>query len=331
MLFHIRNRAGQPAIHDSLVILLAALLDTLAGDPPNRFHPVAWLGSAIAFAQRRAPSAGRAGPLLYGGALTTVGVGATASLGQLLTRLCRRAIAGRWPLIGALAEAWLLKMTFSARGLGRAAGNVLSALQADQLDEARRRLAWHLVSRDTSALDEAQVCSAVIESVAENLCDSVVAPLCYYACAGLSGTWAYRFANTADAMLGYRDAAREWLGKVPARLDDALNVLPARLSALLLWLAGGLAGCNMRQGWQVWRCDARLTASPNAGHPMSMMAGLLGVRLEKIGHYQLGASLRPPGPADVARSIRVMQIAAGLAVIACAALAAISQARTARH
>ena len=331
MPFHIRNRAGQPAIHDSFVILLAALLDAWAGDPPNRFHPVAWLGSAIALAQRRAPGAGRAGPLLYGGALTATGVGATAGLGQLLTRLCRRGMGRRWPLIGALTEAWLLKMTFSASGLGRAAGDVLAALQADQLDEARRRLAWHLVSRDTGALDEAQVCSAVIESVAENLCDSVVAPLCYYACAGLSGAWAYRFANTADAMLGYRDAAREWLGKIPARLDDGLNVLPARLSALLLWLAGGLAGCDMRQGWQVWRRDARSTASPNAGHPMSMMAGLLGVRLEKIGHYQLGAALRPPGPADVARSIRVMQIAAGLAVMACAALAAVGQARASRH
>jgi len=315
-----------PARPSATTIVLAAALDLWAGDPPNRFHPVAWMGRAIAAAQHRAPTGGRVGPLLYGGALTAAGVSVSAGLGRIMTWLHRRAAAAGRPAIGALAEAGMLKLTFSARGLARAAGEVLAALrQSDGLDEARRRLAWHLVSRDTGALSETQVCSAVIESVAENLCDSVVAPLCYYAWGGLPAAWAYRFANTADAMLGYHDTEREWLGKIPARLDDALNLAPARLSAALLWLAGAVTGCDLRQGWRVWRRDAGATASPNAGHPMSMMAGLLGVTLEKVGHYRLGAPLRQPTPADVARAIRVMQVAAGLAVILCAAWAALGE------
>ncbi len=304
-------------------MLLAALLDVWPGDPSNVWHPVAWIGRGIGAARSRAPRAGRAGPFIYGGALSAAGLVATAAAGSAMTRLCCRLSKTGWPLVGLVAEAWLLKLAFSARGLARAAEAVLAALQqTDGLEEARRRLAWHLVSRDTRALSEAQVCSAVIESVAENLCDSVVAPLCYYAWGGLPAAWAYRFANTADAMLGYRDPEREWLGKIPARLDDALNLAPARLSAALLWLAGGLSGCDLRQGWRVWRRDATLTASPNAGHPMSMMAGLLGVELEKVAHYRLGAGLRRPTPRDVARAIRVMKIAAWLAVLVCGGLIA---------
>lgn len=312
-------------VRASGVVLLSAALDACVGDPPSRFHPVARIGQVIAAAQRRAPRAGRAGPCVWGGALSVAGLALTAGGGSLVTRLCRRL-----PIAGAVAEAWALKLTFSARGLADAAQEVLTALRwPDGLQEARRRLAWHLVSRDTGALTETQVCSAVIESVAENLCDSVIAPLIGYAVGGLPAAWAYRFANTADAMLGYHDVEREWLGKIPARLDDALNLAPARLAALILWLAGWLSGCDARQGWRIWRRDARLTASPNAGHSMSMMAGLLGVELEKVGHYRLGAGLRQPTPADVARSIRLMKIAAWLSAVLCALLAVAISARQA--
>lgn len=326
MSLNTRAPLSLPTVRAVCVLALAALFDACFGDPPNAWHPVAWMGRAIGAARAHAPRAGRAGPLLYGGALSAAGLTTTALAGHLMTRLCDRLAGAGWPLLGMMAEAWLLKLMFSVRGLARAAQAVLRPLQHGDgpagLEEARRRLAWHLVSRDTRALTEAQVCSAVIESVAENLCDSVVAPLCYYAWGGLPAAWAYRFANTADAMLGYHDPEREWLGKFPARLDDALNLAPARLSAALLWLAGALAGADVRQGWRVWRRDAGLTASPNAGHAMSMMAGLLGVELEKVAHYRLGSGLRQPAPPDVARAIRIMKIAAGLSVIVCAALVA---------
>jgi adenosylcobinamide-phosphate synthase len=296
-----------------LIIPGALLLDVLLGEPPNRYHPVVWMGNAISALRRRAPTQGRLAPLCYGGGVALGGASAVAGAAWLLQRLCRRL---PFPL-DMLVTAWLLKTTFSARGLARAAGEVNMALQRDDLPEARRLLAWHLVSRDTSALSQGHVCAAAIESVAENLSDSIVAPLFYYALGGLPAALAYRYINTGDAMLGYHDAEREWLGKIPARLDDVVNLIPARLSAFALLLA---AGRDAPRGWRIWRRDHRKTASPNAGQPMSMMAGILGIELEKIGHYQLGAGLRPPTPRDLTRSIRLMKMAAGLAVVGGVAL-----------
>ncbi len=132
----------------------------------------------------------------------------------------------------------------------------------------------------------------------------MVAPFFYFVLAGLPGALAYRFLNTADAMLGYRGPTREWLGKAPARADDAANLIPARLAAALLVLAAACLGEDARGAFGIWRQDAGKTASPNAGHPMSAMAamaGALGVELEKAGPYKLGEGLALSGPSDIGR------------------------------
>ena len=292
------------------VICLALCLDLLWGDPPNRYHPVAWMGATIGWAQRRSPAGGNLARFIYGLALTVGGMAAAAGLASpaqwLLSRQPR---AIRW-----LACAVLLKMTFSLRGLMRAAAAVEGPLTAGNLDEARRQLAWHLVSRDTATLDPAQVAAATVESVAENASDGVVAPLLCYAVASLPGAMAYRFLNTCDAMLGYRDPAREWLGKAPARLDDVANLLPARVTALLIVLAAPLVHADAANALRIWRRDAGLTASPNAGHPMSAMAGALGVEMEKVSHYRLGAGQRRANAGDIRRSVRVVLVATGLGI-----------------
>ncbi len=295
------------------VILLALLLDALFSDPPNRWHPVAWMGSAIARAKRHAPSpdAPPARQMLYGGGIVVAGAAGVAGLSALLARLIShlpRPLA--W-----LLEAALLKTAFSLRGLTRAAGQIEEALGEDDLPAARHWLSWHLVSRDVRELDASEVAAATIESVAENTSDGVIAPLFFYALGGLPAALAYRFLNTADAMLGYRDAAHEWLGKIPARLDDAANLLPARLTATLIILAAPLAGADARGAWRVWRRDAQKTASPNAGHPMAAMTGALGVRLEKTGHYALGDDLPSPRPRDISRAIHLTRTAVALGAL----------------
>jgi adenosylcobinamide-phosphate synthase len=127
-----------------------------------------------------------------------------------------------------------------------------------------------------------------VESVAENLTDSVLAPACFYLAFGLPGAAVYRVINTADAMIGYRDGVLEHFGKVAARLDDLLNLVPARLAALVLVTAALTPGFDARAAWSVLRRDRRRTASPNAGWTMSAMAGALGVTLEKRETYRLG-------------------------------------------
>ncbi len=151
--------------------------------------------------------------------------------------------------------------------------------------------------------------------MAENTTDSYIAPWLAFALFGVPGAVAYRAVNTLDSMLGFRDS-REYLGKAAARLDDAVNLVPARLSALLLLASGALARLPARRGWSIMLRDQGKTASPNAGWTMSAMAGLLGTRLDKPGHYSLGEGLREPESEDIDTEIRVAELTALLGVAA---------------
>ena len=280
----------------------ALLLDILLGDPPNRWHPVAWMGSLIYRLRKAAPDSGK---FVYGGLITFGGGAFVWTVGSAIRQLYRRLPEPfAWVI-----EAALLKTTISLHGLYNAAGEVEAALCNDDLSEARRLLSWHLVSRDTSALDEAQIAAATIESVAENTSDGTIAPLVWYTLGGFPAALTYRYLQTCDSILGYHDPEREWLGKIPARTDDVLNLLPARLTA---WLFVALRP----RAWSTWRRDAASTASPNAGHPMSAMAGALDVELEKVGHYCLNAGHRLPQVDDIRHARRLMVAAVGLFALA---------------
>jgi adenosylcobinamide-phosphate synthase len=211
-------------------------------------------------------------------------------------------------------------MTLAVRGLAAAALEVARHLERGDLPAARSAVGRHLVSRPTTALDDAGVASAAVESVAENLTDSVAGPLLFYVTLGLPGAAAYRAINTADAMLGYRDGVLEHFGKAAARLDDAASFLPARLSALALAAGAALTGDAGGAALATARRQHRRTASPNAGWTMAAMAGALGVTLEKAGHYRLGAG-RPATARDVRRAVRIMLAGAGV-LTAAAILAA---------
>ena len=179
------------------------------------------------------------------------------------------------------------------------------------------------MSRDVSGLGAGDVAAATIESLAENLSDSVVAPWLSYALGGLPAAWAYRAANTLDALWGYRDERYRDLGEAAARADDLLNLIPARLTALAICASAARQGAGARALRQ-WRLDADRTESPNAGHPMAAMAGALGVRLGKRGSYTLGEGLREPSCEDVHRARR---IASNAATLAAGALIAVLAAR----
>ena len=279
-------------------VLLALALDTL-GEPPAWAHPVVWMGSYLKAARSRWRGSTPAGQLAEGAAGWAGGVALSAGAGVLASRL-------PWPVQGVL-----LKPLLARRALFAAVQEVHDALAAGNLPEARRRLSWHLVSRDTATLDASGVAGAAIASLAENISDSVVAPLLAARVGGLPLAAAYRFTNTADASWGYRTPALEWPGKVAACADDLLNLAPARLSAACLLLAAG------GRGFRVWRADARRTPSPNGGHPMSAAAGALGVRLEKRGVYTLNAAGRDPDVGDLRVALTLVNRAALLAALIC--------------
>ena len=189
-----------------------------------------------------------------------------------------------------------------------------AALIDGDLGEARGLLGWHLVSRPTANLGEADVAAAAIESLAENLSDSVIAPGMWYLVGGLPALAAYRFTNTADAMWGYHTERYEWLGKTAARCDDLLNMVPARLTALLLSTAAQIVAGRGAEAWHVARRDGRRTASPNAGWPMAAMAGALDTMLVKIDHYQLGDGLCRPDPVMIGKARLIARTALGLVI-----------------
>jgi adenosylcobinamide-phosphate synthase len=295
-----------------IALLTAIVLDMTLGDPPNRFHPVVAMGQTIRLGDRLVADHNPAGMFLSGLVIVLAGGGMFA-LPWLLLPLATRSLPF-W-LNGLLLGA-LLKPMFSLRRLLEAGREIQRALEAEQLGEARRLVAWHLVSRDTCQLSAGQVSSAAIESLAENLTDSFFAPILAFAVGGLPLAWFYRYCNTADAMIGYHTERYEYLGKAAARLDDLLNWLPARLAGLFLVAAAGL----YRGGSSAWRtmsAQHARTSSPNAGWTMAAMAGALGVRLEKIGCYCLEGGECLPEPGEIAIASRLVIAAAAVSLVFC--------------
>jgi adenosylcobinamide-phosphate synthase (EC 6.3.1.10) len=277
-------------------LLLALALDTL-GEPPAYFHPVIYMGNYLRWAQTHWCGKTAKQQFTQGAAGWALGAGLAAGAGWTASGL-------PWWVQGAL-----LKPLLARKALFDAVAEVAGALEQGDVPEARRLLAWHLVSRDTSQLTAAEVAGAAIESLAENLSDSVVAPLLAYRAGGLPLAAAYRLTNTADAMWGYRTPELEDAGKAAAKADDLFNLAPARLTALCTLMVSG------SQSWRVWVRDRRNPASPNAGHPMSAFAGALGVRLDKRGVYVLNAAGAAPGPEHLAPALALARRTLVLAVL----------------
>ena len=309
---------ASPVPLDALVILLALLLDLTLGEPPNRLHPTVWMGKSIAFAERLAPGPQRppSAQFAYGAAMALL----IPTIWGALAWAIAAGLLALHPLAYIVAAALLLKTTFAVRMLHRVAASVGQLLTAGDLDAARRQMSA-LVSRDAAQLTAGQMAAAAIESVAENITDSIVGPLLAFALFGLPGAIAYRAVNTLDSMVGYH-GRYEYLGKASARLDDIVNLLPARLAALLLCLSTlPIPGMSMRHAVRIMRAHRNRTASPNAGWTMAAMAGALGVTLEKAGHYRLGDPAPAPEAHHIGRATQTMYATTALATAAAVGLA----------
>jgi adenosylcobinamide-phosphate synthase len=297
--------------HPAMVLCLATAGDLVLPRCPTRWHPVGWMGVAIGAFKRVAPRQGRVVPFLCGAAFCVGGMGSLIGVGDLIVHT--GTFLPVW--MSVLLQILFLKSTFAIESLARAGRLVQDPLETGDLPRAREALGEHLVSRPVSELNETQVAAATVESIAENTCDSVVAPLFYYCWGGLPAALAYRFVNTCDAMLGYRTRELEWLGKPAARLDDLLNFLPARLTALVMALAGVGRGASPRRIVAVWWRDRGLTASPNAGQAMAVAAGVLEIELEKVGAYRLGRGQDSATPVHIDRAVWLLRTTAGIVFV----------------
>ena len=254
----------------ALPFLLAYLLDLLLGDPPSWPHPVRLLGRIIQYWEATLyQDRVRSGALFW---LAVMGTTLVFIFGVL-------GVAAWLPPWGGLAVlAYFLYTGLATRSLHQESLKVEAALERDDLMGARANLAM-VVGRETANLSPEEVRRAVVETVAENLADGVVAPMFFTLGLGLPGLFFYKAANTMDSMVGYKNYWYARFGKVAARADDVFNFIPARLTALLMIPTAALLGLDWRGAWHtLWR-DRRQAASPNAGWPEAAMAGALGVRL----------------------------------------------------
>jgi adenosylcobinamide-phosphate synthase len=297
---------------ESIIILLLALaIDLSLGEFPSAVHPVVGMGKLTSLGLKVAPRRGRWAQLSYGGVVVVLVLAVFVLAAYFLLSYLHGLNVVAYVVVGAL----LLKSTFSVRELRRSALRVKQLLQDGKPGRARFELKA-LVSRDTRRLDEPHLVSATVESVAENTSDSFISPLFFFLLFGVPGAIGYRVVNTIDAMIGYH-GEYEYLGKFAARLDDALNFIPARLSGLLLVAAAFLLRMGGKKAWRVMLRDHARTESINAGWPMSAAAGALRTRLEKVGYYSLGDANSPLSPRLILPGVRLMEVSALLWVVLC--------------
>jgi adenosylcobinamide-phosphate synthase len=288
-------------------LTLAYAMDLVLGDPEWLPHPVRWFGWMADSGERclRPLCRGPKSELAAGATLTLLVTSAGWALGSRKS---------------AIASVWLAWTALATRSLLEEARSVIKALESQDILMARQRLA-RIVGRDTKRLDEAEISRALIETLAESACDGVIAPLFWLACAGVSGAMSYKAINTLDSMIGHPEPPYRYFGRAAARLDDVVNFVPARLTAMGIVAAAKLRGLNAARAARIWLRDGDQHASPNAGQSEAAMAGALGVRLGGASSYDghphfapfLNAEGRQPSVRDAKCALGLVAALSGIA------------------
>jgi adenosylcobinamide-phosphate synthase len=297
-------------LENLLILALALAIDLVVGEYPAAIHPVVWIGQVISWDLKLAPRK-RWAQFLYGMFMVCL----TLSIFSVPLYFLLDYVKDRSPLLFIVTSALLFKSSFAVNELDRAARRVKELLAKGRIAEARNATG-RLVSRNTQTLDEEGLTSAVVEMTAESLTDSIVAPTFYWLLLGVPGALAYRVVNTFDSRIGYH-RHYEYLGKFAARLDDALNFLPARIAGFLLVISSYLSRMNGRGAWHIMWRDHSVTESPNAGWPMSAAAGALGIQLEKRGFYRLGNPDKPLAVDSIRSALRLVMLSSSIWFAVC--------------
>ncbi|HEY7696200.1 MAG TPA: cobalamin biosynthesis protein [Nitrososphaeraceae archaeon] len=258
-------------------------------DPPNRIHPISWLGkiisSIVPLLKRRNPNQEK-----------LMGVIFTLFLTIALTMISYYFSIVLYDLFGIVAllvfSILVLKFTMAILTLETHVNSIIQAIEQKDLIKARKNLSL-IVGRNTETLDRTHILSATIESIGESMVDGIGSIIFYFSIFGPAGAIAYRIINTLDSMIGYTDSYHYHIGWMAAKLDTLSNYIPARLCAVMLIFSSKMVGGDWKNSMLIMRKDHNNTPSLNGGYPMSALAGALKVKLEKIGYYEMGTSIEP--------------------------------------
>jgi len=271
----------QPTI--LLIILIALIIDILFGEFPAKIHPVVWMGKLIDILK---------GYLInYRSKISGIILTFVLLITFTLATYVLISLSALNYILYIFVSSIILTTTFAIKALFSSAYGIKKDLEHD-IDVARKSVSY-LVSRDTINLSSEEIVSATVETLTENITDSVTAPLFYTFLFGVLGAVAYRVVNTLDAMVGYKKPETIKIGWFPAKLDDILNYLPARITGILVVVAAVFLHLDWKNSYKIMIRDARKPDSPNSGYSMAASAGALGIKLKKIGYYEIGDEINP--------------------------------------
>ena len=308
-------------MYSLLALVFGFGIDLLVGDPHSIPHPVIFIGKLISALEKLVrkifPKTVK-GENFAGGVLWLVVVAVSTAVPALLLWLCY----GLSVWLGLAIESIMCWQILATKSLKDESMKVYAALKTGNIEKSRYAVSM-IVGRDTANLDDKAVARAAVETVAENTSDGIVAPLIFLAIGGAPLGFFYKAVNTMDSMLGYVEMPYKNIGLVPAKMDDVMNFIPSRLSALIMLLAGWLLKLNVKNGWKIFRRDRFNHASPNSAQTESVCAGLLGLRLAGDAWYHgelhkkkfIGDALREIEYEDIQRACRLLYVTAALSLI----------------
>ena len=308
-------------MYSLLALALGFGIDLIVGDPHSIPHPVIFIGKLITAVEKLVrkvfPKTTR-GENVAGGVLWLVVVAVSTAVPALLLWLCYRTSV--W--LGLALESIMCWQILATKSLKDESMKVYRTLQTGDIEKSRYAVSM-IVGRDTDRLDDKGVARATVETVAENTSDGIVAPLIFLAIGGAPLGFFYKAVNTMDSMLGYVEMPYKNIGLVPAKMDDVMNYLPARLSALVMLVAGWFLRLDTKNGWKIFKRDRYNHASPNSAQTESVCAGLLGLRLAGDAWYHgqlhkkkyIGEAVREIEYEDIPRSCRLLYVTAFLSLV----------------
>jgi adenosylcobinamide-phosphate synthase len=272
------------SFHFIIILLISILLDLILGDPNNRIHPVSWLGKYINYFVPKLKNEKKKKYEKKNGVIfTTVTIAFFAMIIQM-------------SLVYLFHITWLLTMVLSIfilysviaiKGMEKHINAITSALQNNDIENARTSLSM-IVSRNTKNLDEQHILSGTIESIADSIVDGILSPIFYFSLFGPTGAFILRVINTFDSMIGYKESYFVNIGWIAAKADTYVNYIPSRIAAVLMIFAAFINNADWKNSITIFRKERNYTISVNSGHPISVLAGALRVRVEKIDHYIIG-------------------------------------------
>jgi len=291
-----------------LVVTFALILDLTTGDPKNKFHPTSWIGTLIAkivpIIKNKSPNVEKIGGIILVVSVTAFVAIILVFLNIEINNIPIEFVAS---IVSVVVGVILLKTTIAIRGMEKHAMAVMLSIEKNDLEAARTNLSM-IVKRNTKDLDKNHLLSGTLESISENTVDGVTGPLFYFTFFGIPGAFIYRIVNTIDSMIGYKTSIFRNIGWFGANCDNILNYLPARITSFVMVIAAMILGNDWKKSYQIMKRDGKNTESPNAGYPMAVLAGALGVKFEKIDHYCIGEGNQDLTKSHLNSAIALMKV-----------------------